>query len=192
MVLALDLSLSSTGWAKFSKDGKLIDKGKIIPSDSLDNHFKMVYLADTIKGMIHNCDELVIEDIFLGKNFFGIKELARLSGAVIYMWITNKFKLPTFYMASTARKNAGIKSTSQKAETQLFILDKYGFASKDKLKEYSSKISEVLSIKEKGKRKYQLEKVSNLIEKETGYGNDLCDAIILGLAYFNKHRGLFE
>lgn len=185
-VLCLDLSLSSTGYAKFTVDGKLMDKGKIVPDTKLENGFKIQYIVNKIKEMYHGVDTLIIEDVFLGMNFAGIKELIRLSGAVMYSWIMEKYKLPIFYMASQARKLAGIPPTSQKAETQIFVLDKYKFVDKIKIEEFKLKVKEIQTISTKSKKKYQFEKLSKLIEIETSHGNDVCDAILLGIGHFNK------
>jgi Holliday junction resolvasome RuvABC endonuclease subunit len=184
----LDLSLSSTGFSKFSSDGKLLEKGKIVPEESLDNCFKIQFITNKIQGLYHNVDECVIEDIFLGKNFFGVKELARLSGAVIYSWVTAKYKIPKFYMASSARRLLGIKPASSKAELQVWVLKQYKFAKLDMITQYEDEIERIYKLKTKGKRKYQFDKLSDRIEKETEMGNDLCDSIILGNAYFADRR----
>ena len=49
MILTADLSLACTGYAKFSKDGKLLEKGRIIPDKDLDNCLKIQYIANKLK-----------------------------------------------------------------------------------------------------------------------------------------------
>ena len=188
MHLALDLSLKCSGWAKFSKDGRLIDRGRISPSPDLDNCMKIHYITTKIRDLFVGVEYLVIEDLFYGKNFLSVKWLARLSGAVATAWVDYKYTIPKFYTASQARKLAGVNGRSHKAEVQIFILTKYKFAKPKKLKSYQTKIDELKDLfgkKEikKGSFKYQLDKLSKQIDKDTKIGEDIADSIILGLAY---------
>jgi len=188
MYLCLDLSLKCSGFAKFNKNGRLMKKGRIIPSKDLSNCMKIHFITTKIKELFPNVEALIIEDLYYGKNFASIKWLARLSGAVLSEWVDYSYKAPKFYMASTARKLAGINARSQKAEIQLFILDKYKFASKTKIKNYHTEIIKlkIMLENEEIKRstyKSRMNKLSNVIDKETNLGNDLADAILLGLAY---------
>lgn len=195
MILCLDLSSKCTGWSKFSKDGKLIDKGRITPSPEIKPLMKIHYITDKVKELYHGIEELVIEDIFLSRfgNVQMLKYLARLSGAIIYSWITEKYKIPHFYMAVVARPLAGAKGNSHKAEIQLFVIQKYKYADKKLIDKYEDMIIEVKNrykskeIK-KGAFKYAMEKISKLIDDETNYGEDICDAIILGLAYCKENK----
>lgn len=188
MYLCLDLSLKCSGWAKFNKNGKLMKKGRIIPSKGLDNCSKIHYITVKVRDLFPSIDALIIEDLYYGKNFMSIKWLARLSGAVLSEWVDYTYKVPKFYMASTARKLAGINARSQKAEIQVFILDKYKFASKTKIKSYQTKIDELKKLLgnkdiKRSVFKYRMGKLSNVILEETGYGENICDALVLGLAY---------
>lgn len=191
--LCLDLSSKCTGWAKFSKDGKLLEKERISPDKELDNFFKIHYITEQIKTLFDDVSELIIEDVFYGKNFKSVLYLARLSGAVANAWVNQKYKEPIFYNASHARACAGINGRSHKAEVQVHVLDKYKFANKKEIKEYQKqidKLRERYDSKElkRGQYKYRLDKVSKLIDKETNIGEDIADAIILGLAYKEKQE----
>ena len=176
-ILCLDLSSSCTGWSKFSKDGKLMDKGRITPSPEIEPLMKIHYITDKVKELYNGIDELVIEDIFLSSfgNVTMLKYLARLSGAIIYSWIVEKYKNPHFYMAVVARPLAGVKGNSHKAEVQLFVIQKYKFADKELTDKYEDMITEVKNrytakdIK-KGAFKYAMGKISTLIDTETGIG----------------------
>lgn len=192
--LCLDLSLKCSGWAKFTKDGKLVKKGRIIPDPKLDNCSKIHFIAVKIRGLLTGVDEVIIEDLFYSKNFPMVKWLARLSGAVATEWVDHKYKVPVFYTASRARSLAGINGRAQKAEIQIFILRKYKFTTKIKINKYQKTVDE-LNTKLKSKKikrgsyKYQMGKLSNLILKETGYGENICDALVLGLAYQEDKNG---
>ena len=186
MYLCLDLSLKCSGWAKFNKNGRLMKKGRISPDPKIDNCSKIHYIVSQID--FTGIDEVIIEDVYYGKNFKSVMWLARLSGGAIVEWVGLKYKVPIFYNASRARGLAGINGHSHKAEVQIFVLDKYKFTTKPKIKKYQKMIDELKEeYKEKkikrGSFKYKMNKVSELILKETSYGENVCDAIILGLAY---------
>jgi len=196
-VLALDLSSTCTGWSLYTKDGKLLDKGRIVPDKKIDSLSKIHYVVNKIKELYNKADELVIEDIYLGSfgNVDMLKYLARLSGAVVYTWIDYKYKMPKFYMAVVARKLVGQKGNAHKAEIQVFILNKYNFATKEMIDKYDDMIAEIKSQHEakaikKGAYKYQMDKISSLIDEETEIGEDVADSMVLGLAYCedNKHE----
>jgi len=191
MYLNLDLSSSCVGWSKFTKDGKLLNKGRIEPAKDIANYFKINYLTREIEKLYKGINELIIEDLFYGKNFKAIIYLARLSGAVINSWVNYKYKEPTLYMACRARKLAGLNGKAQKAEIQVAMLKKYKFASVKEIAKYEVMIDNLKDkykdkeIK-KGSFKYRMTKLSNLIDEETSIGNDIADSMVLGIAYNNE------
>ena len=193
MILCLDLSGKTTGWSKFSKDGKLLKYGRITPDPSIDSLFRLHYVVNEIQTLYGNVDELIIEGIFLGMNVKTFEYLAKIAGAIIYTWIVNKYKLPIIYKASEARKLAGVKGNSQKAEIQLWVINEYGFAKPKQIAEWQTVID---GLKEqyktkalkKGQFKYRMGKLSILIDKETGIGEDLADSIVLGRSYANRPK----
>lgn len=193
--LTLDLSTKCSGWAKFTKDGKLIKHGRISPDNNLSLHFKNHFITEKLTELFRDVDTVVIEDIYYGKNVLSLIALARISGAVIEKWIGIKFKDPVLYKAISARPLAGISARSHKAEIQIFIIEKYKFASKKLIKEWEEKIIELKEeLKNKtltkGQFKYRLNKMSDIIDAETSMGEDNCDAILLGIAHTNKLKGL--
>ncbi len=192
--LTLDLSSKCSGWAKFSNDGKLVDKGKFSPDKNIANFFKIHYLVEQIKTLFDDVETLIIEDLFFGKNFKSIKYLARLSGAVINSWVNLKYSEPILYNASHARAQVeGLKGNFHKAQIQIFVIEKYKFATKPQIKKYKERLEELKEQYDKkelkrGQYKYRLDKLSVLIDEETNIGEDLSDAIVLGLAYKNKEE----
>jgi len=193
MYLCLDLSSKCTGWAKFSKDGKLIKKGRITPDPKLHPYKRLQYVTDQVKPLFEGIDTLIIEGLYVGINPKAVLYLARLSGAVMYAWMSYKFTIPFIYNASSARKLAGVNGRAHKAEVQLHILKLYKFASDIKIKEYNRTLNQLISdFKEKeitkGQFKYRLDKLSKLIDKETGIGEDIADSIILGIAHHKKGK----
>lgn len=195
MYLCLDLSSTCTGYSKFSTDGKLIKYDRIIPDVNLDPLFKLHYVVNQVKELYKDVDSLVIEGIFLGhfagkSNVTTFEYLAKLAGAVIYTWVAEKSKLPVIYKASQARKIAGIKGTSQKAEVQLWVIREYGFANEASIDEWQAVMDslngEFLSKEITSNQfKYRSGKLSEIIDEATGIGEDIADSIVLGRAYLN-------
>lgn len=198
MYLCLDLSSTCTGWSKFSKDGKLIEFGRITPDKKIDPLFKLHYVVNEVKQQFSNVDELIIEGIFLGRfsgksNVTTFEFLAKLAGAIIYQWIVEKYKLPTIYKATHARKLAGIKGTCQKAEVQIWVVKEYGYADSEDIEAWEGIIEALngaIKTQEitRGQFKYRAGKLSNIIDIETGIGEDIADSIILGRAFKNDNR----
>lgn len=195
MYLCLDLSSKCTGFSKFSSDGKLLKYDRITPDEKLDPLFKLHYVVNRIKELYTDVDDLVIEGIFLGHfagkaNVTTFEYLAKLAGAVIYTWITEKYKSPVIYKATESRKLAGIKGTSQKAEIQLWVIREYGFASAQEIEEWQAIMDtlngEIISKEiSTNQFKYRAGRLSQLIDEATGIGEDIADSIVLGRAYLN-------
>lgn len=193
-IMGLDLSSKSTGWAKFTKDGKLMDKGRIVPAKDINPFFKIHYVVNQLKPLYNGIDTIIIEDLYYnkfgGSGLDNILYLARLSGAVACAWIDFKYSDPIWYTASHARKLAGINGHAQKAEVQCWVLAQYKWATKKQITEWQETIDTLKkdykdNLIKKGKYKYQMEKLSKLIDKETGVGEDCADAIVLGRGYCN-------
>lgn len=194
MILALDLSLACVGWSKFSSDGKLVDRGRIIPAKELDNCFKICYIAEQIKNLYVGIEELVVEDVFVGINVRSTIWLTRLAGAIIRDWVAFKYKSVNFINASHARAVMGINAQSHKAEIQVWVLNNYQIIPKDKIEKYekiTTKLKEQFKKEDltKGKYKYQMSLISDKIDKDTGVGEDTADSIIVGLAYIREKNG---
>lgn len=213
MYLCLDLSLSSTGFSKFNNKGEVTEIGKIVPQSYNDNYDRIFFITNQIASKFKDCKRLVIEDLWYSpvmKNFLGIKFLAKLAGAISYSWMKEKDNKPKWYQASNARKLVGVKGNAYKAEVQLWVLNKLN---KCETSEYHNRIEELFAQfntdslskriraikrdnkekrelkkqrkKIKSKLKYRMNKLSKQIEKETGFGEDLSDSILLGFAYKN-------
>lgn len=188
MYLALDLSLKCVGIARFSSDGKLLEKDRFIPSEDLPNCMKIHQITKKLRELFEGVEDLIIEDIYFGLNAKSVLWLARLSGAVAMEWVDYSYRIPYFYPANSARKLVGIKGNAQKAEVQCWVLEKYGWAKKESLAGYKSKITK-LKNRKKSKEltssqfKYRMTKLSENIDEATGISNDVADSIVIGLAY---------
>lgn len=193
MTLCLDISGKCTGHSLFDDKGVLLHYGRITPDPKLDPYRRMTYVVNEVKKLLVSADTLVIEGIFLGR-FKGcsavtvFEYLAKIAGAIIYVWLIENDNLPIIYKAVQARKLVGIKGTCQKAEVQIFILEKYKMCDQDKIDDwqliidglYVEKLAKEIT---QGQFKYRADKLSKIIDKETGLGEDTADSILLGLAY---------
>lgn len=193
MKLCLDISGKCTGTSLFDNNGTLLNYGRITPDPKLDPYHRMTYVVEEVRKLIPSADILVIEGIFLGR-FGGMSAvtvfeyLAKIAGAIIYVWIIEKDNLPIIYKAVQARKLVGIKGTCQKAEVQLFILEKYKLHDQNEIDDWQLIIDGLYaeqSAKEitKGQFKYRMNKLSKEIDEITGMGEDTADSILLGLAH---------
>jgi hypothetical protein len=198
-VIALDLSTARTGVAKFSETGDLVERFSITPDDKLPNFLKIKFIVDELRPHFLDVDECVVEGIFLNtfakgaQNVTGFELLARLSGAVIDSWLHIHDKIPVLFKATEARKLAGVKGTCQKAEVQVYIAEKYKFATEEQLDTFKAMIESEQGalLKEeftKATWKKHMEQISTYIEGETDLGEDEADAVLLGLAYFEAKK----
>lgn len=205
MILSLDLSTHRSGWAKFTREGQLIEYGQVTPDDKLHNFLKIKYTVDQLLPHMLESHSLVVEGIFLNTftggfhNVTGFELLARLSGAVINEYIQNHNVIPLLYKATEARKLVGIKGTAQKAEIQLWVIRTFNLlencphACEIDLTDYDALIDAAYAELNSGviKRpafKSRMDKISHLIEEETFIGEDCADSIVLGLAYVKDSR----
>ena len=209
MILALDLSTACTGWAKYKEDGTLLDFGRIVPDDKLHPFLKIKYIVSQLAWVMLEADVLVVEGIFLNTftggfhNVTGFELLARLSGAVINSYVQNHDVIPTIYKATEARKLVGVKATAQKAEIQLWVLRNFILGTKQivqggvegikNLDNFDAMIDSAYAELGTGtiKRpafKSRMDKISKMIEEDTGMGEDICDAILLGRSYCNDQK----
>lgn len=201
-ILALDLSTACTGWAIYNDTGELCDYDSIVPDDKLHNFEKIKYIVDTLKPNMEVVEHLVVEGIFLNTftgglhNVTGFELLARLSGAVINSWLQIHKTIPTLYKATEARKLVGIKGTCQKAEVQLWAIENFHvgeLGGEDVLENWHCLIdAEYASLNAKEMTrptfKLHMSKISKTIEEETGIGEDVADAVLLGRSYVEAQR----
>lgn len=200
--LCLDLSITSTGYSIFN-NLDLKKYGKICPVHNLSLFERSFIISNKLSKLFISMDKLIIEDVYLG--ITGVKNLislSRLAGEIIYAWKLIKNNDPLFFKACSVRKLVGLKGNCQKVDVQLFILEHYQFISLKVLSEFKQMrdflYQDKLLIKNLNnhtkkkklltKIKYQFGKLSKTVEKKTGFGNDICDSILLGLGYSKQQR----
>lgn len=130
-ILGLDVSITSTGYCVFN-NGKLLKKscGMIKPNPKKTYGERLLFLELEIKKIIskYKPDEVIIEDIYKGRNAKTFKILSMTRGIAIKTIFEELGKDPIIVMASTARALIGIKNKKEIAYE--FIVKKY------KLKDY--------------------------------------------------------
>ena len=203
-IVGLDLSTKCTGFAKFDLDGNLIEYKKIKPKTTRSTLEKIIYVSQEIAQLFNVNDEIekvVIEDIFLGhfrgaNQVRGFATLARLSGAVISSIIqaTNK-EVDDFIIlrnAVSARPMVGLKGNCQKAEVQVWVLNRFTDLNTSDYEALIEAVQAKKAIKDINQKEYKkrMNKISKLIEKETEFGEDISDAILL--AYGETQKGIKE
>ena len=127
MVLALDASISSTGYSIIRKDNSLFEFGKITTNSKKQSEEERIFtIANDIKSMIeqHAIDTVVIEDQFLGRNAKTAMQLSRLRGAIIFVCKLCNAKL-IYLMPSVIRKNLMNNGSASKEEVAEFIRNYY-------------------------------------------------------------------
>ena len=87
ILLAIDPSLSSTGFAVFDEDGKLIEYGKQTTGNKIIEEDRMCKIANKIKTLIekYKIEVVVMETQFFSKNAKTSMQLSRLRGAITYV-----------------------------------------------------------------------------------------------------------
>jgi Holliday junction resolvasome RuvABC endonuclease subunit len=101
MILGLDASISSTGWAVVDSDNNLIDFGKLVTKkdkkidENLDNDRRIFYIASSIGELFrkYNITDISMESQFLGKNAKTALQLSRLRGALMMVCKLNGIDL---------------------------------------------------------------------------------------------------
>lgn len=198
MLLALDLSTTKTGVAKFSDSGELLEHFAIVPDTKLANFLKIKFIVDELQPHFKDANDIIIEGIFLGMfnglaQVTGFELLARLSGAVVDSWLHIHDVMPVLFKASETRKFVGVKPSSQKCEIQIFVAEKYKFATEDQLSTFKAMVEAENGalLKEeftKATWKKHMGQVSTYIEGECDLDADCADAIVTGLSYFEAKK----
>lgn len=203
LIIGLDLSTKCSGYSIFSTEGKLVKYGRIKPKTTLSTLGKIEYIMYEVyklfKSLEDEIDKVIIEDIYLG--FFrgknqvkGFATLGRLSGVIIaILLLITQQKVDDVIelrQANMARPLVGIKGTCQKAEVQVWVLKNFTDIPTDF---YENLIEASLGEKKAKEIKHaifkkRMNKISKMIEKDTDFGEDVSDAILLGYGEYLKRN----
>lgn len=178
MILALDPSLSSTGYAVLDYDYNLIDCGKIttkkgkIPkgdriADLEDEDNRIYTIVNGIEKQVLSkveIDVVVAEAQFGGNNIKTAMQLSRVRGAFIYLFKSKGLK-QNYQEPSLVRKNLMGKGNASKEEVAEFIREFY-------------------------KDNAMVEALGEFNDRPNKNKNsDIYDAIGIGIAYLNSLKG---
>lgn len=158
MLLALDPSLSSTGYAVFDND-KIFNKGRYQTTADQDTDTRILNITSFVKELLYNVDVAILEDGFVGFSRKTSLQLAQLRGALINTLLSNSIKV-IHQQPKLIRKNFGLSGNAKKEEVANRVLLLY-----------PNLLNEIGSYSDKaGKNKT----------------SDIYDAISIGLSYINK------
>ena len=166
VILALDPSLSSTGYALINADNKkLISEGRITTTNKLSTDARIQVIVQSIIDICYKfinietaISAVVLEDGFIGANKKGSQKLSELRGAIIFYFMYRHLKV--FHSQPTEiRKNLGLSGSASKEEVANKVLEIYPELDKQ-IGPYSDKANK--------------QKTS-----------DIYDAISIGLSYLN-------
>ena len=193
--VGLDLAFRTCGIAILGED-KLSYDSKIIRQKSLSEieiSWQMTeWIFEQLKPYLEEPFELVLEDIFKGRNFDVSKNTARTQGAVVDRYIQLKGIHPKYVDVITARTKVGVPVQAPKVAIQLWAMDTFKLGQIDsKFREHIEKTIEqryqILDSKEKRhvaerrELKVDLNEYSKRVATMTGVDEHSADAIVLTL-----------
>ncbi|EOY7170407.1 crossover junction endodeoxyribonuclease RuvC [Clostridioides difficile] len=159
MVLALDVSMSSTGWAVINRNKEILKYGKIVTKkDKFDTEDeRMCHICNTIQELIitYNIQIVLVEDQFTSRNSKTILSLRKLLGSIMRTVKLNNIEIEYMYPVSI-RKYLMNSGKAKKEEVAAYV------------RENIIDIGEYIDRTCKAKT------------------SDIYDAIALGIAYLNK------
>lgn len=126
LILSLDPSLSSTGYAVIDSDTlKLVCKGKINTSakDSTDDRIEQII---TKLSFLPEAPHVILEDGFIGKNAKTGLQLSELRGAIIFYFRQQKHVV-VHRQPSEIRKDFGLPGNAKKEQVAEEVLKYYPY-----------------------------------------------------------------
>ena len=122
-VIALDLSLSSTGVAIFREDGTCVKTETIETSTHDETPIRLKRIASKIKSIKkkYQASTIIIEQGFSRFNI-STQQLFRVHGLINYLFCDTEQK---YYHSTSVRKVVLGKGNAKKEEVRNFILEKY-------------------------------------------------------------------
>lgn len=211
--IGLDLAENSVGIAILNKknlkyDSLILSSKEKRELDEFERGLMVSnWIFNYIKPYFKDDHKTLIEDVFYGLNCEGFKQISRLHGAISYRYYITTKKRVKFMMAVSARKLAKISPTLPKACIQLHVIGKFKLSNvrKEIVKEVRTLYNNLEKLPKrclkswpedkrndvKNKKKLiknKLNKLSKVIERETGINEHIADAIILTLALGDKNE----
>ena len=193
--IGLDLAFRTCGIAILKED-KLFYDSHVIKGRTLSNmaiQWEMTeWIFDQLEDYLLEDNELILEDIFKGRNFEALKNTARTQGAVVdrYLRITFNKNFPVYKMATTVRTTMGIPIQAPKVAIQLWAINKFNLGSLEvdfqknitsKIEQYYGVVNSKCKVDMKKKKilKRTLSEYSVRVARITGVDEHMGDAIVL-------------
>jgi Holliday junction resolvasome RuvABC endonuclease subunit len=140
MILGIDISSSSTGWALLENDKDVVLKeyNLIKPAGSMSVSQRLYFFGNEIKKVIekHNPTEIVIEETVLVRSPGTMRTLASFRGVALFAAYSYQKREVTTYEPPNWKKIIGLKGMAKKPEIQLFICEKFKLLEPKKIEEY--------------------------------------------------------
>jgi len=193
LLLALDVSTTVTGYVVMNQKLDLLSYGQFDIKDRglTDIQYTTIITKESFKLVNQfKINDLIIEDVYFGKNVGNLKTWCRVHGGVGMSWAV-KHNEPNFMMAVEARRRTGINGHATKIELQLIACKMYNLIKNSVYIAYDSQLRELIE-KRKSKKltknqfDYRIKKLSKAFEEETGISEHIADSIILARAHFKK------
>ena len=147
-IIALDISLSSTGVAIFSEDGKIVKLLTVETKGDMDTPMRLSKIAKKMKEILsfYKPKTVVIEQGFTRFNT-STQQLFRVHGVVNYIFCKVE---QIYYYPASIRKIVFGKGNLKKEEVQKLILENYGDIKFSTLDESDAYCTGLAYFKEKG------------------------------------------
>lgn len=165
MILAIDPSLSSTGFCVMTRQREIITLGKIVTTNKDTESKRIFTIANCLDNLIeqHKIEHVVLEGQFLHRNAKTLMQLSRLRGAIAYIIESNEIEA-THLQPSEVRLKVMGSGKADKEEVATFIQEQYVG---------NSLIGELIPFCDRNCK---------------AKNSDIYDAISIGLAYCTKDK----
>ena len=140
MILGIDISSSSTGWALLDneKDVILKEYGLIKPTGGMSVSQRLYFFGNEIKKVIekYTPKEIVIEETVLVRGPVIMRTLASFRGVALFQAYSYQKREVTTYEPPNWKRIIGMKGNAKKPEIQLFICERFKLLEQKKIEEY--------------------------------------------------------
>jgi crossover junction endodeoxyribonuclease RuvC len=193
LILALDVSTSTTGYALMDMDENLLDYGQFsIENRNLSDIQYTTFITKEVFKLVKEFKptDLIIENVFCGPNVRNFQTWNRVHGGVGMSWAV-KHNEPLFMMATEARRRVGLNGKATKVEIQLETSSWYNLVKPSVYKSFRTQLDDLIAKKaskaySKNQFDHRIKKLSVAFELETGISEHMGDSVVLARANIQK------
>lgn len=126
MILAIDASISSTGYAVVNSDTVLMEHGKVTTTNKLPEEERIFAIAGKMKELIekYEVEKVILENQFLGRNAKTALQLSRLRGAIMFVTQLNNVSIE-YPTPSEIRKKLMNNGSASKEDVAEYVREYY-------------------------------------------------------------------